>query len=60
MRVYVNDKPVELMPGMTVRHALINAGLLELLAGGRKPRDEWGNEVGLDGALAPEMKIYVK
>jgi hypothetical protein len=60
MRVYVNGKPVEVLPGMTVRHALIGAGLLERLAAGEKPRDHWGNEVGLDGALAPEMKIYVK
>ena len=46
---------------MTVRHALIArrpAGAL--LAAGQKPYDQWGNEVGLDGALAPEMKIYVK
>ena len=60
MRVYVNGQPVELAPGMTVRHALIAAGLLELLAAGQKPYDRWGNEVGLDGALGPEMKIYVK
>lgn len=60
MQVYVNQQPVEMLPGMTVRHALIAAGLLERLAAGRKAYDEWGNEVGLDGALAPEMKIYVK
>ena len=60
MRVYVNDQPVEMAPGMTVRHALIAAGLLDLLAAGQKPHDQWGNEVGLDGALAPEMKIYLK
>jgi hypothetical protein len=60
MRVYVNQKPVEVLPGMTVRHALLNAGLLDLIAAGQKPYDQWGNEVGLDGALAPEMKIYVK
>jgi hypothetical protein len=60
MRVYVNQQPVEVLPGMTVRHALIAAALLERLAAGQKAYDEWGNEVGLDGALAPEMKIYVK
>jgi hypothetical protein len=43
-----------------VRHALIAAGLLARLAAGQKAYDEWGNEVGLDGALAAEMKIYVK
>jgi hypothetical protein len=60
VRVYVNDQPLEVTPGMTVRHALIAAGLLDLLAAGPRPHDQWGNEVGLDGALAPEMKIYVK
>lgn len=60
MRVYVNGQPLEVAPGMTVRHALIAAGLLDLLPAGQKPHDQWGNEVGLDGALAPEMKIYVK
>ncbi len=60
MRVYVNQQAVEVLPGMTVRHALINAGLLDRLKAGQKPYDQWGNEVGLDGALAPEMKIYVK
>jgi hypothetical protein len=60
VRVYVNDQPLEVAPGMTVRHALIAACLLDLLSAGQKPHDQWGNEVGLDGALAPEMKIYVK
>ena len=60
MRVYVNQKPVEVLPGMTVRHALIAAGELPLLQAGQKTYDAWGNEVGLDGALAPEMKILVK
>jgi hypothetical protein len=60
MQVYVNQKLVEVLPAMTVRHALISAGLLDRLQAGQKPYDQWGNEVGLDGALAPEMKIYVK
>jgi hypothetical protein len=60
MRVYVNLELVEVAPGMTVRHALIAAGLLDCLRTGQKPYDQWGNEIGLDGALAPEMKIYVK
>jgi hypothetical protein len=59
-RVYVNQKPVDLLPGMTVRHALISAQLLDEVEGGRRVYDEWGNEVGLEGALAPEMKLYVK
>ena len=60
MRVFVNHEPVELLPGMTVRHALLRAGLLKELEAGLKVYDAWGNEIGLDGALAPDMKIWVK
>jgi hypothetical protein len=60
MRVYVNNEPVELLPGMTVRHALLKAGLLEQIEAGRKVYDAWGNEVGLGGALTAEMKIWVR
>ena len=60
MQVYVNNKPVELLPGMTVRNALIKAGLLEQIEAGRKVYDAWGNEVGLAGALSAGMKIWVR
>jgi len=60
MTVYVNDKPVDLLPGMTVRHALIGAGLLKEIERSKKAYDEWGNEIGLDGALADGMRIYLK
>ena len=60
MRVYVNRKPVDLAPGMQVRHALIAAGQMAAIAAGLKVYDEWGHEVGLDGALAAGMKILVK
>lgn len=60
VRVYVNGAPVELAPGMTVRHALLAAGHLDRVAAGRKAYDDWGNEVGLDGALTPEMRLWVK
>jgi len=60
MRVYVNNEPVELLPGMTVRHALIKAGLFKQIEEGRKVYDEWGNEVGLAGALSQGMKIWVR
>jgi hypothetical protein len=60
MKVYVNDRPVELLPGMRVRHALLGAGLLPELEAGRKVYDDWGNELGLDGALSPGMKLWVK
>jgi hypothetical protein len=60
MRVYVNNKPVELLPGMTVKHALIKTGLLGQIEAGRKVYDEWGNELGLAGALTADMKIWVR
>jgi hypothetical protein len=59
MTVYVNNIPVVLMPGMTVRHALISAALLTQLNAGEKVRDEWGNEIGFDGALTHGMRIYL-
>jgi hypothetical protein len=60
MKVFVNDKPIEILPGMTVRHALISAGLLKELEASKRVFDEWGNEVGLDGALAEGSRIYLK
>ena len=60
MRVYVNEKPVDLVPGMQVKHALISAGQLEEIAAGRKVYDAWGHELGLDGALTDGMKLSVK
>lgn len=60
MRVFVNNEPVDLLPGMTVRHALISAGLLKEMERSKKAYDEWGNEIGLDGALADGMRIYLK
>ncbi|RJR33124.1 MAG: hypothetical protein C4567_17200 [Deltaproteobacteria bacterium] len=60
MRVYVNNEPLELLPGMTVKHALIKAGLLKQLETGRKVYDEWGNELGLAGALSEGTKIWVR
>ena len=60
MKVYVNRRPVDLLPGMTVRHALIGAGLLEEVERGRQVFDEWGNEVGLDGELDDGVQLTVK
>ncbi len=60
MRVLVNQQELYLLPGMTVRHALIKAGLLHEIEAGRKVYDEWGNELGLDGALLEGMQISVK
>jgi hypothetical protein len=60
MRVYVNREAVHLVPGMQVKHALIRAGEMAKIAGGLKVYDEWGHELGLDGALVDGMKIFVK
>lgn len=59
MRVFVNDKPFDLLPGMTVKHALVAAGLRAEIGASKKPYDEWGNELGFGGALSEGMKIYV-
>jgi hypothetical protein len=60
MKVYINHIPIDILPGMTVRHALMVAGLLKEIETSKKAYDEWGNELGLDGALSEGMKIYVK
>ena len=60
MRVYVNDQPVDLFPGMQVKHALIRAGEIATITRGLKAYDAWGHELGLDGALLEGMKIYVR
>ncbi|MEK6692624.1 MAG: hypothetical protein AABY44_04270 [Nitrospirota bacterium] len=60
MRVYVNEKPVEIFSGMKVKHALISAGLLKEIESGKKVYDEWGNEIGLDGELSEGVKIFFK
>ncbi len=60
MIVYVNDAPVDLLQGMSVRHALVCSGLLEEISVSKRVYDEWGNELGLDGAVKEGMKIYVR
>jgi len=60
MRVYVNQEPVDLVPGMQVKHALIRTGQMAAIAAGLKVYDEWGHELGLDGALTDDMKVFVK
>ncbi|MFZ2198016.1 MAG: hypothetical protein WAV13_09810, partial [Thermodesulfovibrionales bacterium] len=59
--VYVNNQVVHIYAGMTVRHALLTAGVLEdLKISKKKVYDEWGNEIGLDGVLTEEARIYVR
>jgi hypothetical protein len=36
MKVFVNNQEVPLLPGMTVKHALIGAGLLDEVTAGKK------------------------
>ncbi|MBI5378904.1 MAG: hypothetical protein HZA23_01970 [Nitrospirae bacterium] len=60
MRVEVNGQALDLLPGMTVRHALIQSGLLGEVEAGKKVYDIWGNEVGLEGALIEGMVLKVR
>ncbi len=60
MRVYVNDRPVDLLPGMQVRHALIGADRLDEIRQNKQVYDRWGNVLGLDGALHEGMRIFVR
>ena len=61
MKVYVNNQVVHIYAGMTVKHALLTAGVLEdLKVSKKKVYDEWGNEIGLDGVLTEEARIYVR
>jgi hypothetical protein len=61
MKVYVNDQAVHIYVIMTVRHALLTARILEEMREFKKKvYDEWGNEIGLDGALTEEARIYTR
>ena len=59
MKIWLNDQPVDLLKGMTVHHALIQADLVKALEKGKKVYDEWGNEVGLDGAVEEGQRFKV-
>jgi hypothetical protein len=59
MTVYVNNSPVEILPGMTVRHALISSGLSKDDISLQRVHDAWGNEIGLDGELSGGEKIFI-
>lgn len=60
MRIFVNDQEVEIARGLTVKHALSQAGLMGEIKVSKKVFDEWDNELGLDGALSEGMKLFVK
>jgi hypothetical protein len=60
MKVFVNDREVTIVPGMTVRHVLIAAGLVHEIEKGKRVYDKYGNEIGLGGSLTEGSKIYVR
>lgn len=60
MKVYVNDMEVYILQGMSIKHAILSADLYDEIKNGKKVYDEWGNEIGLDGSIYENMKIYVK
>jgi hypothetical protein len=60
MKVFVNNKEFNLLPGMTIRHALIAADLLKDIESNKNVFDKQGNEIGLDGAIEGGLNIYVR
>jgi hypothetical protein len=60
MRIWLNDQPIQIIRGMKIREALIQADLMQEIEKGAKVVDEWGNEVGLDGALEDESRYKLK
>ena len=60
MVVYVDGQEIRLLPGMKVKHALIQARRLKDIEGGKKVYDEWGNEMGLSGALWDGARLEVR
>ena len=46
--------------GMKIRDALIQADLFQDIEKGSRVFDEWGNEVGLDGALQDGCRYTLK
>ena len=44
MKVFINDQAIHVLPGMTVRHALILIGVLQEIGESKNVYDEWENE----------------
>jgi hypothetical protein len=59
MEIYLNDTPVEVLPGMTVKHALFCSEMFKDADSIDRVCDKWGNEIGLDGELMEGERIYV-
>jgi len=60
MRVWINEQAIDLIPGMNVRQALLQAGLWQEIEQGAMVLDEIGNEVGLDGALEEGLQLTLR
>ena len=60
MLVYIAGREIHLLPGMKVKHAIIQAGLLKDIEQGKKVYDEWGNELGLSGSLWDGARLDVR
>jgi len=60
MQVFVNEEPVDLISGMQMKHVLIRSDKMAAIDAGFKVYDEWGHELGLDGAVAEGIKIFVR
>jgi hypothetical protein len=59
MRILINDQEITLSSGMTVRSALVRAGLVDEIEKGARVLDEWDQEIGLNGALEDGSRIRV-
>jgi len=60
MRIYLNNIPFDILPGMTVKHVLISAGLIGEIRQGKQIVDAWENEIGLEGELTEGERIFLK
>lgn len=57
--IYLDDQPMRIYRGMKVKNALCARGLESLNLELSSVVDAEGNPVGLEGALAEGMKLYV-
>ncbi len=60
MRVFVNGEPIDLAPGMSVRHALLRAGIPVDPDRSIRVSDQWDQELGPEGELAEGDRIFVR
>lgn len=61
--VFVDDRPVDIFRGMSVKHALISYDMAvyrAAVSGDVFIEDRDGFRVGLDGALQDGSRLYVK